>query len=142
MQNNWESSNGFERFSSSKLVQKSVEIRWSIPNYFANRSSIILNFNTKVFRFRMMELYLFLTRKKSLHMLALLYTHLLKNLTWINLKKKLVKIRAYMYMYMWMNKWSYLSASKMYHRYPHIDSRFEPWGHGHTHTHTHIYIYA
>ena len=33
LQNNWESSNGFQRFSSSKLVTKSVEIRWSIPIY-------------------------------------------------------------------------------------------------------------
>ena len=38
LQNNWESSNGFQRFFSSKLVQKSVENRCSIPNYFANRS--------------------------------------------------------------------------------------------------------
>ena len=41
LQNNWESSNGFERFFSSKLVQKSVENRCSIPNYFANRSKAI-----------------------------------------------------------------------------------------------------
>jgi hypothetical protein len=39
LQNNWEWSNGFQRFSSSKLVQKSVEIRRSILNYFANRST-------------------------------------------------------------------------------------------------------
>jgi hypothetical protein len=31
LQNNLESSNGFQRFSSSKLVQKSVENRWAIP---------------------------------------------------------------------------------------------------------------
>ena len=41
LQNNWESSNGFQRFSSSKLVQKSVEIRCLIPNYFANRSMCV-----------------------------------------------------------------------------------------------------
>jgi hypothetical protein len=36
-----DSSNGFERFFSSKLVQKSVENRCSIPNYFANRSNSV-----------------------------------------------------------------------------------------------------
>jgi hypothetical protein len=43
LQNNWESSNGFQRFFSSKLVPKSVENRCSIPNYFANRSTALLN---------------------------------------------------------------------------------------------------
>ncbi len=36
LQNNWESRTVFNDFSSSKLVQISVEIRCSIPNYFAN----------------------------------------------------------------------------------------------------------
>ncbi len=35
LQNNWESCNGFQQFSRSKFVQKSVENRFSSPNYFA-----------------------------------------------------------------------------------------------------------
>ncbi len=35
LKNNWDSHNGFQRFSSRTLAQKSVENRWASPNYFA-----------------------------------------------------------------------------------------------------------
>ncbi len=54
LQNNWESSYGFQWFSSSELVQKSVENhRWASPNYFAIGSTVwytninIINHNFK-----------------------------------------------------------------------------------------------
>jgi hypothetical protein len=39
LQNNWDSPDSFQLFSSSKLVQKSVENRWANTNYFAISST-------------------------------------------------------------------------------------------------------
>jgi hypothetical protein len=41
LQNIWNFLNGFQQFSSSKLVQKSVENRWASPNYFSIRSTAV-----------------------------------------------------------------------------------------------------